>query len=42
MLDQIFRRSPQVTLSVIISDKHGIYESSHELRKELRLTTLGN
>ena len=29
--------SPQVKRSVIISNKHGIYELPHELRKDLRL-----
>ena len=34
--------SPQVRSSVIISNKHGIYELPHELRNDLRLSKLGN
>ena len=41
MIDQIFF-SPQVKLSVIISNKHGIYELPHELKNELRLRILGH
>ena len=41
MFDKFFV-SPQVTLIVIISNKHGIYELSHELQHDLRLITLGN
>ena len=33
--------SPQVKGSMIISNKHGIYELSHELPNELRLRILG-
>ena len=33
--------SPQVKRSVIISNKHGIYELRHELPNDLRLTKLG-
>ena len=36
MFYQIFL-SPQVKRIVIISNKHGIYDSTHELQKELRL-----
>ena len=36
LLYQIFF-SPQAKQSVIISNKHGIYESSHELQNDLRL-----
>ena len=38
---QIFL-SPQVKRSVIISDKHGIYELPHELPNDLTLRILGN
>ena len=41
MFDQIFLL-PQVKRSVIISNKHGIYELPHKLPNELRLTNLGN
>ena len=41
MLDQIFL-SPQVKQSVIINDKHSIYELSHELPNKLRLKVLNN
>ena len=41
LLFQIFF-SPQAKQSVIISNKHGIYESSHELPNDLRLKILGN
>ena len=34
--------SPQVQRSVIISNKHGIYELPDELPKDLRLRILGN
>ena len=34
--------STQVQRSVIISNKHGIYELPDELPKDLRLTILGN
>ena len=34
--------SPKVKRSEIISNKHGIYEMSHELPKDLRLRILGN
>ena len=40
-LSQIFL-SPQVKPSVIISNKHGIYELPHELLNDLRLRMLGN
>ena len=33
--------SPQVKQSVIISNKHGIYELPHELTNDLRLGILG-
>ena len=35
MLDHVFL-SPQVKLSIIISDKNGIYELPHEFPKNLR------
>ena len=38
---QIFY-TPQVTWSVILSNKHGIYELPHELLNDLRLRILGN
>ena len=41
ILYQIFF-SPQVKRSVIISNKHGIYELPHELPNDLRLRILGN
>ena len=41
MIDQIFF-APQVKLSVIISNKHGIYELPHELKNELRLRIFGH
>ena len=41
MFYQIFF-SPQVKQSMIISNKFGIYELSHELPKDLRLRILGN
>ena len=41
MFDQIFL-SPQVKPSVIINNKHGIYELPNELPNGLRLTILGN
>ena len=41
LLYQIFF-SPQVQRSVIISNKHGIYELPDELPKDLRLRILGN
>ena len=41
MLDQIFL-SPQEKRSVIISNKHGIYEFPHELSNYLRLRNLEN
>ena len=34
--------SPQVKRSVIISNKHGIYELPHELPNDLRLKILEN
>ena len=34
--------SPQVKRSVIICNKHGIYELFHELPNKLRLRILGN
>ena len=34
--------SPPVKRSVIISNKHGIYELPHELPNDLRLRILGN
>ena len=36
MVEQIFL-SPQVKRSVIISNKHGIYQLGHELPNDLRL-----
>ena len=39
MFDQIFI-SPQVKLSVIISNKDGLYESPHELRNKFRISIL--
>ena len=41
IFDQIFL-SPQVKRCMIISNKHGIFELSHELLNDLRLTNLGN
>ena len=41
ILYQIFF-SPQVERSVIISNKHGIYELPHELPNDLRLRILGD
>ena len=41
MFYQIFL-SPQVKGSVIISNKHGIYELPHELQNDLALKILGN
>ena len=41
LLYQIFF-SPQMQRSVIISNKHGIYELPDELPKDLRLRILGN
>ena len=41
MFYQIFL-SPHVKWSVIISNKHGIYELPHELTNDLRLRILGN
>ena len=41
LLFQIFF-SPQVQRSVIISNKHGIYELPDEMAKHLRLTMLEN
>ena len=41
MFDKIYV-SPQVKRIVIISNKHGIQELSHELPNDLRLRTLGN
>ena len=41
MFDQTFL-SPKVKQSMIISNKHGIYELSHELPNDLRLRILGN
>ena len=40
ILYQVFF-SPQVKQSVIISNKHGIYELPHELTNDLRLGILG-
>ena len=39
MFDQIFA-SPQVKQIVTVSNKHGIYELSHELPNDLRLKDL--
>ena len=39
IFDQIFI-SPQVKLSVIISNKDGLYESPHELRNKFRISIL--
>ena len=41
MFDKIFV-SPKVKRMVIITNKHGIYELSHELPNDLRLRTLEN
>ena len=41
MLDEIFL-SPQVKRIKINSNKHGIYEFSHEFPSDLRLRTLRN
>ena len=41
IFDQIFL-SPQVKRSVIISNKHGIYELPHEFSNNWRLRVLGN
>ena len=41
MFYQIFL-SPQVKRSVIINNKHGIYELPHELSNDLSLRILGN
>ena len=41
ILDQIFF-TPQVKRSVIITNKHGIYELPHELPSDLRLRKLEN
>ena len=41
MFYQIFL-SPQVKRWTIITYKHGIYEFSHELPKDLRIRNLGN
>ena len=40
MFYQIFR-SPQVKRTMIIGNKHGIYELPHELPNELRIVKLG-
>ena len=37
-----FFLSPQVKQSMIVSNKHGIYELPHELPNDLRLSILGN
>ena len=39
IFDQIFI-SPQVKLSVIISNKDGLYELPHELRNKFRISIL--
>ena len=41
MFDQTFLLR-ETKRSMIISNKHGIYELPHELSNELRLTVLGN
>ena len=41
MFDQTFL-SRETKRSMIISNKHGLYELPHELSNELRLTVLGN
>ena len=41
MFDQIVL-SPQVRRTVIISNKHGVSDLSHELPNDLRLKILGN
>ena len=41
MFDQIFL-SPLVKRSMIISNKHGIFELPHELLNDQSLTVLGN
>ena len=38
----ILANSPKVKRSVIISNKHGIYELLHELPNDLKLKILGN
>ena len=42
LIDEQIFFSPEVKTSVIISNKHGIYELPHELRNDLRLRKLGN
>ena len=41
LFEQIFL-SPQVKRSVVISNKHDIYELPHELLNNIRLRILGN
>ena len=41
MFDQIFL-TQQLKQSVVISNKHGIYELPHDLPNHLRLTILEN
>ena len=42
LIDEQIFFSPWVTGSVIIGNKHGIYQLPNELSKDLRLTILGN
>ena len=42
LIDEPVSFSPQKKRSVIISNKHGIYELPHELPNHLRLRILGN
>ena len=41
LFDTLRSFQPQVKQSVIIGNKHGIYELSHELPNDLRLWILG-
>ena len=42
LFDVLPNLSPQVKRCAIITDKHGIYELSHELPNDLRLRILAN
>ena len=42
LIDEQIFFLPQVKRSMIISNKHGIYELPHELLNNLRLMILGN
>ena len=42
LIDKKIFFSPQVKRSMIISNKHGIYNLVHELPNDLRLKILGN